>query len=193
MDAWQRLGSEEDAPLVVPASNGHRGSGAEDGAIAATREELRRRVAPFRRSLHIRHVDAGSDGSEEAEILALGNPFYDINRLGLFFTPSPRHADLLLVTGPVTRAMADPLRRTYEAMPVPKLVVAAGTSACSGGIFGVSYATLGGVDRVLPVDVYIPGAPPSPLALLQGLLLAVGRLEQKVRATRLVAGGGAGR
>lgn len=190
MDAWQRLDVEGDAPLVDATNNGHGPMDTEDRPIAATREELRRRIAPFRRSLHIRHVDAGSDGSEEAEILALGNPFYDINRLGLFFTPSPRHADLLLVTGPVTRAMADPLRRTYEAMPFPKLVVAAGTSACSGGIFGVSYATLGGVDKVLPVDVYIPGAPPSPLALVQGLLLAVGRLEQKVHATRLVAGRG---
>lgn len=177
----------KDLRLVAQASNGH---GDADSATAATREALRRRIAPFRRSLHIRHVDAGSDGSEEAEILALGNPFYDIHRLGLFFTPTPRHADILLVTGPVTRAMAEPLRRTYEAMPFPKLVVAAGTSACSGGIFGVSYATLGGVDKVLPVDVYIPGSPPSPLALLHGLLLAVGRLEQKVQGSHYVAKAG---
>jgi Ni,Fe-hydrogenase III small subunit len=175
---------------MAQGGDGRRDTSPEADAIAAVREELRRRIAPFRRSLHIRHVDAGSDGSEEAEILALGNPFYDINRLGLFFTPSPRHADLLLVTGPVTRAMAEPLRRTYEAMPHPKLVVAAGTSACSGGIFGASYATLGGVDTVLPVDVYIPGSPPSPFALLQGLLLAVGRLEQKVHAARVVVRAG---
>lgn len=164
--------------------NGHETS---DREVRAAREDLRLRVAPFRRSLHIRHVDAGSDGSEEAEILALGNPFYDIHRLGIFFTPSPRHADILLVTGPVTRAMEAPLRITYEGMPFPKLVMAVGTSACSGGIFGVSYATLGGVDRVLPVDVYVPGSPPSPLSLLHGLLLAVGRIEQKLHAARLVA------
>ncbi|HXT36811.1 MAG TPA: NADH-quinone oxidoreductase subunit B family protein [Chloroflexota bacterium] len=176
-----------DPSAIAAAGNGHDGS---DPETAAAREALRRRIAPFRRSLHIRHVDAGSDGSEEAEILALGNPFYDIHRLGLFFTPTPRHADILLVTGPVTRAMAEPLRRTYEAMPFPKLVVAAGTSACGGGIFGVSYATLGGVDKVLPVDVYIPGSPPSPLALLHGLLLAVGRLEQKVHAGHYVESAG---
>lgn len=178
------------APALDPLANGH---GAQDREVTAAREELRLRVAPFRRSLHIRHVDAGSDGSEEAEILALGNPFYDIHRLGIFFTPSPRHADILLVTGPITRAMEAPLRATYEAMPFPKLVMAVGTSACSGGIFGVSYATLGGVDRVLPVDVYVPGTPPSPLSLLHGLLLAVGRIEQKIHAARLVAGKGGGR
>ncbi|MGH2345325.1 MAG: NADH-quinone oxidoreductase subunit B family protein, partial [Chloroflexota bacterium] len=152
-----RPAEAKDLRLVAQAGNG---PGNLDVETAAAREALHKRIAPFRRSLHIRHVDAGSDGSEEAEILALGNPFYDIHRLGLFFTPTPRHADILLVTGPVTRAMAEPLRRTYEAMPFPKLVVAAGTSACSGGIFGVSYATLGGVDKVLPVDVYIPGTPP---------------------------------
>jgi Ni,Fe-hydrogenase III small subunit len=187
---WKRLRAEGRVPPMAQGGDGRRDTSPEAEAIASVREDLRRRIAPFRRSLHIRHVDAGSDGSEEAEILALGNPFYDINRLGLFFTPSPRHADLLLVTGSVTRAMAEPLRRTYEAMPHPKLVVAAGTSACSGGIFGASYATLGGVDTVLPVDVYIPGSPPSPFALLHGLLLAVGRLEQKVHAARVVARAG---
>jgi formate hydrogenlyase subunit 7 len=142
-----------------------------------------RRPVPrtFRRSLHIRHVDAGSDGGEESEILALTNPYYDISRLGMFFTPSPRHADVLLVTGAVTRAMEEPLRRAYEAMPDPKLVVAVGTDACSGGVYGESYATVGGVDRVVPVDVYVPGSPPSPLAIIYGLLLAVDRIEQKER------------
>jgi len=178
----------DETPVVEPNHNGHAAGAPAD--LAATREALRRRIAPFRRSLHIRHVDAGSDGSEEAEILALANPYYDIHRLGLFFTPAPRHADILLVTGPVTRAMADPLRRTYDAMPFPKLVLAAGTSACGGGIFGASYATLGGVDKVLPVDVYVPGTPPSPLALLYGLLLAIGRLEQNIHAARFDAHGG---
>ncbi|MGO9820923.1 MAG: 4Fe-4S binding protein [Solirubrobacteraceae bacterium] len=128
----------------------------------------------FRRSLHIRHVDAGSDGAVEQELAALLNPYYDMHRLGLFFTASPRHADVLLVTGPVTRPMEQPLLRTYEAMPEPRVVVAAGTDACSGGIWDPG-EVLGGVDRVLPVDVYIPGDPPSPIALLHGLLLATDR------------------
>ena len=129
---------------------------------------------PFRRSLHIRHVDAGSDGAVEQEIAALLNPYYDMQRLGLFFTASPRHADVLLVTGPVTEPMEGPLRRTYEAMPEPRVVVAAGTDACSGSIW-TEPEVRGGVDRVLPVDVYIPGDPPTPIALLHGLLLASGR------------------
>jgi Ni,Fe-hydrogenase III small subunit/ferredoxin len=131
----------------------------------------------FRRSLHIRHVDAGSDGAVEQEIAALLNPYYDMQRLGLFFTASPRHADVLLVTGPVTTPMEEPLRRTYEAMPEPRVVVAAGTDACSGSIW-TGPEVLGGVDRVLPVDVYVPGDPPSPIALLHGLLLAAGRVPE---------------
>jgi Ni,Fe-hydrogenase III small subunit/ferredoxin len=129
---------------------------------------------PLRRSVHIRHVDAGSDGAEEWEIAALTNPYYDMQRLGLFFTLSPRHADVLLVTGGVTGSMAKPLRRAYEAMPEPKAVVAAGTDACSGGFAADLGEVAGGVDRVLPVDVYVPGSPPSPIALLHGLLLAAG-------------------
>lgn len=131
----------------------------------------------FRRSLHIRHVDTGSDGAVEQEIAALLNPYYDMQRLGLFFTASPRHADALLVTGPVTLPMEQPLRRTYEAMPEPRVVIAAGTDACSGGIW-TEPEVRGGVDRVLPVDVYIPGDPPSPIALLHGLLLAAGRVAE---------------
>lgn len=132
---------------------------------------------PFRRSLHIRHVDTGSDGAVEQEIAALLNPYYDMQRLGLFFTASPRHADVLLVTGPVTRPMEAPLLRTHEAMPEPRVVVAAGTDACSGSIWNEPEVR-GGVDRVLQVDVYIPGDPPSPIALLHGLLLAAGRVEE---------------
>jgi len=131
----------------------------------------------FRRSLHIRHVDTGSDGAAEQEIAALMNPYYDMQRLGLFFTASPRHADVLLVTGPVTRPMEGPLRRAYEAMPEPRVVVAAGTDACSGSIW-TEPEVLGGVDRVLPVDVYVPGDPPTPIALLHGLLLASGRAQE---------------
>ena len=119
-------------------------------------------------------MDTGSDGAIEHELLALLNPYYDMQRLGLFFTASPRHADVLLVTGPVTQPMREPLLRTYEAMPEPRIVIAAGTDACSGGIW-TEPEVLGGVDRVLPVDVYVPGDPPSPIALLHALLLAGGR------------------
>jgi Ni,Fe-hydrogenase III small subunit/ferredoxin len=146
-------------------------------------EELRRtlgeRTRTLRRSIHVRHVDSGSDGAEEWEIAALTNPYYDIQRLGLFFTAAPRHADVLLVTGGVTRAMAAPLQRVYEVMPEPKAVVAAGTDACSGGFSAVAGEVTGGVDRVLPVDVYVPGSPPSPIALLHGLLLAVGTITKE--------------
>jgi Ni,Fe-hydrogenase III small subunit len=139
----------------------------------------------FKRSLHIRHLDAGSCNACESEIKALTNPYYDLNRLGIFFTPAPRHADVLLVTGPVTRAMEEALRLAYDAMPEPRLVVAVGACACSGGIFGTSAFTCGGVDRVLPVDVYVPGCPPSPLTLIHALLLSVGRAEQKMHFQEL--------
>lgn len=134
-------------------------------------------AGPFRRSLHIRHVDCGSDGAVEQELAALLNPYYDMQRLGLFFTASPRHADVLLVTGPVTHPMEQPLLRTYEAMPEPRVVIAAGTDACSGGIWDTE-DVIGGVNRVLSVDVYVPGDPPSPISLLHGLLLAAGRVQE---------------
>jgi Ni,Fe-hydrogenase III small subunit/ferredoxin len=143
------------------------------------RDELAERMRSLRRSLHIRHVDAGSDGAEEWEIAALTNPYYDMQRLGLFFTAAPRHADILLVTGCVTPSMSVPLARAFEVMPEPKAVIAAGTDACSGG-FAAAGAESHGVDRVLPVDVYVPGSPPSPIALLHGLLLAVGRIAEVV-------------
>jgi len=130
----------------------------------------------FGRSLHIREVDAGSCNGCEIEIVNLNSPVYDIERFGIHFIASPRHADMLLVTGPVTRNMELALRKTYDAMPAPRLVVAVGACGCSGGIFGVNYATRGGVDSVIPVDVYIPGCPPNPHALLQGILLAMGRM-----------------
>lgn len=130
----------------------------------------------FGRSLHIREVDAGSCNGCEVEIVNLNSPIYDIERFGIHFVASPRHADMLLVTGPVTRNMELALRKTYDAMPAPRLVVAVGACGCSGGIFGVNYATRGGVDSVLPVDVYIPGCPPNPHALLNGILLAMGRM-----------------
>ena len=130
-------------------------------------------ASAFRRSIHIRHVDTGSDGSEEWEIAALTNPYYDMQRLGLYFTAAPRHADVLLVTGVVTESMRIPLLRTWEVMPSPKVVVAVGTDACSGGLARESIGATGVGDH-LPVAVYVPGSPPTPTAILHGLLLAAG-------------------
>lgn len=127
----------------------------------------------FRRSLAIRQVDAGSCNGCELEIHALNNPFYNCERYGVHFTASPRFADLLLVTGPVSHNMEIALRRTYDATPAPKLVIAVGDCGCTGGVFGESYASLGAVEKVLPVDVCIPGCPPTPVALLQGILRAI--------------------
>jgi Ni,Fe-hydrogenase III small subunit len=129
----------------------------------------------FGRSLHIRQVDAGSCNGCELEISGLTGPHYDLERFGLHFVASPRHADCLLVTGPVTHNMAEALRRTWEATPDPKLVIAAGDCARDGGLFAGSYAVVGGVSAVVPVDAVIPGCPPSPRALLAGLLAAMGR------------------
>lgn len=157
------------------------GDGAGGGAAEPLREALGAQVRALQRSIHVRHVDAGSDGAEEWEIAALTNPHYDIQRLGLYFTASPRHADVLLVSGGVTGPMREPLLRAWEAMPGPKSVVAAGTDACSGGLSEAGGETMGGVDRLLPVDVYVPGSPPAPIALLHGLLLAIGSIGEEGR------------
>jgi Ni,Fe-hydrogenase III small subunit len=125
------------------------------------------------RALCIRHVDAGSCNGCELEIHALNNPIYNIEGLGIRFVASPRHADLLLVTGPVAWNMATALRRTWEAMPDPKLVVAVGDCGCSGGVFGASYAIAGPVAAIIPVDVAVPGCPPPPVRLLQAILTAI--------------------
>jgi Ni,Fe-hydrogenase III small subunit len=125
------------------------------------------------RALCIRHVDAGSCNGCELEIHALGNPIYNIEGLGIKFVASPRHADLLLVTGPVSSNMRLALQRTYEAVPDPKLVVAIGDCGCTGGIFGESYASCGRVSNVIAVDVAVPGCPPSPIRILQGILTAI--------------------
>jgi Ni,Fe-hydrogenase III small subunit len=127
------------------------------------------------RALTIRQVDAGSCNGCELEIHALGNPYYNIEGLGIRFVASPRHADMLLVTGPVAKHMAIALRRTYDATPEPKLVVAVGDCGCTGGVFGESYASLGRVANVIPVDVEIQGCPPTPTALLQGILAAISK------------------
>ncbi|HEY5264845.1 MAG TPA: NADH-quinone oxidoreductase subunit B family protein [Steroidobacteraceae bacterium] len=127
------------------------------------------------RALCIRHIDTGSCNGCELEIHALNNPLYNLEGLGIRFVASPRHADLLLVTGPVSKHMEAALRRTYEATPDPKLVVALGDCGCAGGIFGESYATRGRVSNVIPVDVAIPGCPPSPTRILEGILAALAR------------------
>jgi Ni,Fe-hydrogenase III small subunit/ferredoxin len=152
------------------------------GAAGPARRALSDYSRTLRRSIHIRHVDAGSDGGEEWEIQALTNPYYDIQRLGFFFTASPRHADVLLVTGGVTRGMREPLLRAHQAMGDPRAVVAVGTDACSGGFAGATGEVAGGVDAVLPVDVYVPGSPPAPIAILHGLLLATGGLTREAVA-----------
>jgi len=138
---------------------------------ASLEKAIRRR---FRRSLTIRMVDAGSCNGCELEIHAINNPIYNCERFGIKFTASPRFADMLLVTGPVSKNMEIALRRTYNATPSPKLVVAVGDCGYNGGIFGESYASLGGIGKVIPVNVYIPGCPPSPTTILQGILKVIG-------------------
>jgi Ni,Fe-hydrogenase III small subunit len=161
------------APLTEPKPDSDATALAE--LAAAVDRAARARLG---RSLSIRHVDAGSCNACELEIHALSNAFYDLERFGFHFVASPRHADVLLATGPVTRNMREALERTWNAMPSPKWVVAAGGCARDGGIYAGSYACLGGVAAVLPVDIHIPGCPPTPTALLEGL-----------RALMAVAGG----
>jgi len=147
-------------------------SGYEWAAAAAAQQKLAR---TFGRSLHIRFVDAGACGACVSEARQLNNPYYNMHRLGFFVTPTPRNADVLLIAGPISDAMRLPLRKTYDAMPTPKRVVAIGVCAVSGGIFGPSFAALGGAHEAVPVDVIVPGCPPPPLAILHGLLLVVER------------------
>ncbi len=178
------LATQSRRSLVLTAEYSLHGDGTHDRLLAASvtpvepaagkAGEAARRI--LGRSLAIRQVDAGSCNGCEQEIAALNNPIHDLERFGFQFVASPRHADMLLVTGPVTRNMELALLKTYAATPSPKLVVAVGACGISGGIFGVNYASRGGVDQVIPVDVYIPGCPPRPEALVNGLLLAAGRL-----------------
>ncbi len=145
-----------------------------DESLRVIRQRLDAEIlARFGRSLAIRHVDAGSCNGCELEIHMMQAAHYNIEGLGIRFVASPRHADMLLVTGPVSRHMALALRRTYDATPDPKLVVAVGDCGCDGGIFGESYASCGRVSNVIPVDVAVPGCPPTPFALMQGILTAI--------------------
>ena len=147
-----------------------------DDALRVEAERIQRDLlATLGRALAIRHVDAGSCNGCELEIHALDNPYYNLEGLGIRFVASPRHADLLLVTGPVSRNMELALGRTYEATPAPKLVVAVGDCGRDGGIFGTSYASCGGVASVVPVDIVVPGCPPAPIEILRGILTAVRR------------------
>jgi Ni,Fe-hydrogenase III small subunit len=159
-----------------------------DAALDALGITLKREIdRRFRGSLAIRQVDAGSCNGCELEIHALNNPYYDIERFGIHFVASPRHADALLVTGPVSRHMETALRRTWLATPSPKMVIAAGSCAGDGGEFGISYASCGAISNVIPVDVTIPGCPPSPLDLLKGILAALhhSRVERPMHQDRM--------
>lgn len=159
-----RTGTLTEAPPVHP-----------DAEVEQLGIEVRRRVDErFAGSLAIREVDAGSCNGCELEIHALNNPYYDVERFGVHFVASPRHADLLLVTGPVSRHMEAALRGTWEATPEPRYVIAAGDCACHGGEFGASYASCGAVEGIVPVDVRIPGCPPTPEVLLRGILRLLG-------------------
>jgi Ni,Fe-hydrogenase III small subunit/NAD-dependent dihydropyrimidine dehydrogenase PreA subunit len=144
----------------------------EEAVLTVAAREIRAIVGG---ALNIRQVDGGSCNGCEAEIGALTNPYYDLERFGIHFVASPKHADMLLVTGPVTRNMAEAVKRTYAATPAPKLVVAVGACGCSGGIFAESSEVAGGVNSVIPVDGYIPGCPPTPAMLLTGILRVLGR------------------
>jgi len=151
------------SPIITPPTLGELGQKLHDKVKKICRD-----------SLHIRYVDAGACNACDFEINALPNPIYDIQQYGIDFVASPRHADMLLITGVVTRNLEGALMKTYEACPQPCLVVAVGACACGGGIFKDSYAAGGGVDKYLPVDVYVPGCPPTPELILEGILKAIG-------------------
>jgi Ni,Fe-hydrogenase III small subunit len=161
-----------------------------DRETATVAAELQGQIRrQFARSLHVRTIDTGSCAVCESEIRLLAAPHYDLHRLGFFFSPAPRHADMLLVTGPGVRAMDVAVAKTYAAMPEPKIVAAVGACAL-GGVYPPDEFVHGRIDDILPVDVWIPGCPPSPIALLQGLLVAVGRLAEKAATASFIVDGG---
>jgi len=141
----------------------------------------------FKRSLHIRHVDAGSCNGCESELQALDNPFYSLDRFGIFFTPSPRFADLLLVTGPVTHNMKEALLEAYQAMPEPRFVMAVGTCAVSGGVSGGGDHCHHGLEGILPVDVYLPGCPPNPAAIISALLMFQEKMPTRIQGGEIAS------
>ncbi len=173
------VSDDPDVPAARPAAGP---SPDQDAEATRAASEIHRVLG---RSLHLRHLDSGSCNACDWELAALLNPVYDVRRLGIDFVASPRHADGVVVTGPVTRNLETAVRRTVEAVPDPRVVIAVGACAASGGIVGEGYASAGGVDKVLPVDVYIPGCPPRPEAIIFGILVALGRLD----ARRLPRGG----
>lgn len=151
-----------------------------DSAFEETGLQLKNEIfAIFSRSLAIREVDSGSDNAAEIELNNLSNPYYDIERFGISFVASPKHADVMVVTGAVTLNMETAVLKTYEVMPAPKMVIAVGDDACDGGIFKGTYAVCGGVDKILPVDIKIPGNPPTPTEIMNGLLALLERLKSR--------------
>lgn len=163
---WLKAGllTEPESPQPLPDAKGFHLEQARYNQLS-----LQDRQA-LGRSLLIRHLDVGSNNAEEAELLALSSPYYDLSRFGIDFTASPRHADVLAITGPVTRQLKMAMERTYQATPKPCLIVAVGDGACYGAPYGNTYACLGAVDQFLPVDLYIPGNPPPPSDILAGLM-----------------------
>jgi Ni,Fe-hydrogenase III small subunit len=150
--------------------------------------KLEDRVKKIGRSIWVFHVNSGGCNGCDIEVIDTLTPYFDVERFGIRRVPSPRQADILLVTGPVTRQSLKPLLRAYRASPNPKVVVALGSCGCGGGIWHDSFATMGGVDKVLPVDVYVPGCPPKPEAIIHGLLVAVGKMNQKISRKVYVQG-----
>ena len=176
------LSSRSRDGLVIEVENGPGGIAVpamQPPKPAEVAERIRRTLG---RSLHLRHLDSGSCNACDWELTALLNPVHDVRRFGVDFVASPRHADGVMVTGPVTRNLEAAVRRTWEAVPEPRIAIAVGACATSGGIAGRSYASAGGAGEVLPIDVFIPGCPPKPEAIAFGILLALGRVEERRRA-----------
>jgi Ni,Fe-hydrogenase III small subunit/ferredoxin len=163
--------------LVVPSLDEN------SAELETVRTKLAQRVKYLRRSIHVRHVDCGSDGSDEWEVAALTNPIYDVQRLGIYFTASPRHADVLLVTGVGSSGMVASLQQTLDEMPRPTIVIAAGVDALSGGLIGEGYSSLGGVGSLVQIDVFVPGSPATPFGLLCGVLTAINLLPRARNVT----------
>jgi Ni,Fe-hydrogenase III small subunit len=176
------LASRSRGRLVVAVERGADGRTVAVAPPPAGPEVAERIRRTLGRSLHLRHLDAGSCNGCDWELTALLNPVYDVRRLGIDFVASPRHADGVVVTGPVTRNLEAAVRRTWEAVPEPRIAIAVGACATSGGIVGRSYASAGGAAEALPVDVFVPGCPPRPEAIVFGILLALGRVEERRRA-----------